>query len=350
MLDGLLAPPSKLTFASLTTALLVAFTPGCLAELEGNDPRTAPSTSAAGSANAGQSGALAGSAGTTQQPGSGGSTGTGTGGSSVASGGTSSSGGAGGSGGSGGSSTPTSGGSGFLIDGVCYPPCQDPDSVDGEGWGWENDGSCVVPGSNTANRGTQCGSVMAPPDEPPPPVSGTIGGGTCPDQSSYACPTNLYCGCQIVSALGQHKVNLTNAGASRYMLAAAMMETLDMTAASYAYGDGKWGDSFNAGVAKQNWLMMRACHTPWNGLDTEDYATSAALNSDLALDVQVFTECRSYYGSQWWAGHRAGQSGLDGTHSTDDIDRFKRAMDWTNDMLEGHFTDDVRFWVDVPAI
>jgi hypothetical protein len=133
------------------------------------------------------------------------------------------------------------------------------------------------------------------------------------------------------------------------MLASAMMETELMDATTYAYGDNKTGDSFNAGVAKQNWGMMRQCHPAWNGMSASQYATSAAMNTDRALDVQVYNQCRSYFGDRWWGGHRDGSAGLMNPN-TADIMNFKAAMDWTNSMLGGHTTDDVRFWVDVVAI
>lgn len=236
-------------------------------------------------------------------------------------------------------------GDGFRIDGVCHPPCSDASTADAEGWGWENERTCVLAGSETAARALPC-----IPEEPPIVIDGPIGGGECPPDDALVCPDGASCGCYLVEGLGVNKAALLMAGAQRYMLAAAMMETDVMDAAAYAYGDGKTGDAFNAGVAKQNWLMMRHCHPAWTGLSSSDYATGAALNTDLGLDVQVFEECRAHYGDQWWAGHRGGQSGLEGGHDQSDIDLFKGAMDWTDAMLEGHLTDDVRFWVDVTPI
>jgi hypothetical protein len=158
----------------------------------------------------------------------------------------------------------------------------------------------------------------------------------------------MSCGCYTVSGLSANKVALRNAGASQYMLASAMMET-ELMNTSYPYGDNKTGDSFNAGVAKQNWYMMRQCHSAWSNLGSGDYATSAAMNSSRSLDVQVYSECRSHFGDSWWAGHRNGASGINNPN-TQDIRNFRAATDWTNSMLSGHLTDDVRFWVDVPAI
>jgi len=158
----------------------------------------------------------------------------------------------------------------------------------------------------------------------------------------------MRCGCYRVSGLGANKAALRSAGASQYMLASAMMETERMDT-NYAFGDNKTGDSFNAGVTKQNWGMMRQCHPAWRSLSSGSYTTSAAMNSNRTLDVQVYNECRSFFGTRWWAGHRNGSSGLNNPN-TQDINNFKAAADWTNNMLNGHLTDDVRFWVSVPAI
>jgi hypothetical protein len=73
------------------------------------------------------------------------------------------------------------------------------------------------------------------------------------------------------------------------------------------------------------------------------------MNDDRALDVQVYDECRAQFGDSWWGGHRNGASGLMNPN-TQDIQNFKAAMDWTFEQLPGHETDDVRFWVSVPAI
>jgi hypothetical protein len=149
--------------------------------------------------------------------------------------------------------------------------------------------------------------------------------------------------------LGANKAALRAAGATQYMIASAMMETETMDASDYPYGDGKTNDSFNAGVCKQNWGMIRECHAAWSSLGPSSYATAAAMNTDLALDVQVYSECRSHFGDLWWAGHRNGAAGLDNPNTTD-IQNFKTAMDWTNAQIASHLCDDVRFWVDVPAI
>lgn len=184
----------------------------------------------------------------------------------------------------------------------------------------------------------------------------TVGGGTCP--SSLTCPNagngTITCGCYIVPGLGANKKAILDAGASQsaadqsyvqYLLASAMIETA-LSDTNYPLGDNKTGDSFNAGVAKQNLGMIKVCHP---AIQTTAQAT--AMNSNRALDVQVYVECRKYYGSSWWAGHRNGSSGISNPN-TPDIQNFKAGEDWTNQMIQSgnHQCDNVRFWVSLPAI
>jgi hypothetical protein len=114
-------------------------------------------------------------------------------------------------------------------------------------------------------------------------------------------------------------------------------------------GDNKTNDSFNAGVAKQNWGMIRICHPAYNNLRQQDFMTATALNGDRRLDAQVYAECRAYYGDRWWAGHRNGAAGLQNPN-TADIQRFRAGYDWTRNSLNGHLCDNTRFWVDIVAI
>lgn len=70
-----------------------------------------------------------------------------------------SSGTAGSSGASGGGDGGSGGGDGTLIGGMCRPNCADASTdPDGDGWGWENEMSCVVVGSAPYNEGTRCDS------------------------------------------------------------------------------------------------------------------------------------------------------------------------------------------------
>jgi hypothetical protein len=212
--------------------------------------------------------------------------------------------------------------------GTTYPLCTTVSS----GWGWENSKSCVGPSS--------CPKVITG-------STSTGSSGSCP--SSLSCPSGISCGCYVVSGLGTNKRAYTSAGADRRFLASAMMETEKMDT-NYAYGDNKTGDAFNAGAAKQNWGMMRQCHSAWKSLGASSYATSAAMNSNKSLDVQVYNECRSYWGDQkFFAGHRNGSSGLANPNTTD-INNFIKGYNWGYNMLSGHETDDVRFWVSIPAI
>jgi hypothetical protein len=57
-------------------------------------------------------------------------------------------------------------------------------------------------------------------------------------------------------------------------------------------------DSFNAGIAKQNWGMVRRCHPAWNALPATSFSTSTAMNTNLALDVQVFAELVGLRGAE----------------------------------------------------
>lgn len=209
-----------------------------------------------------------------------------------------------------------------------------------------NCGSCgrVCGSGQTCKAGTCTGTTTS--------SCSSTGGGTCP--RSLSCPSGMQCGCYTLSGLGVNKKAILDAGAGQpytpYMLASAMMET-EKSDTNYAYGDNKSGDSFNAGVAKQNWGMMRLCHPAWKNMAAGAYATSAAMNGDRALDATVYNECRAHYGASWWAGHRNGSSGI-ANPNTQDIKNFKAAADWTDGQIQsgGHQCDDVRFWVDVPAI
>jgi hypothetical protein len=176
-------------------------------------------------------------------------------------------------------------------------------------------------------------------------------GGKCP--ASLACPAGIGCGCYVVPGLGANKKKILDAGAglpyTSYLLASAMVETEKLDT-NYALGDNKSGDSFNAGVAKQNWGMIRTCHSAWKNLKSTDTGTAAMLNNDRVLDAQVYGECRAYYGDKWWAGHRNGVSGI-ANPNTQDIKNFKTGEDWTNTQIQnGHTCDDLRFWVNLPAI
>jgi hypothetical protein len=244
-----------------------------------------------------------------------------------------------------------------------YPNCSNASSdPDGDGWGWENNRSCkVISGSGTSGNNPICTNSSSDPDgdgwgwennqscrvaNNGTSSSGSCGTGSCP--GSLSCPSGMSCGCYTVSGLGANKQAYKNAGANRSFLASAMMETERMDT-NYAYGDNKSGDAFNAGATKQNWGMMRQCRSSWRGYGPNDYSVSAAMNNNRSLDVQVYNECRNYYGDQWFAGHRNGTSGLANPY-TQDINNFRAGYNWTYNQLAGHECDDVRFWVSIPAI
>lgn len=202
----------------------------------------------------------------------------------------------------------------------CKSASSDPD---GDGWGWENNQSCIVVSGGSSSSGAKC-------------------------PTSLQCPSGMRCGCEIVSGLGKNKQAYLDAGANLDFLASAMKETKKMDT-NYAYGDNKTGFAFNAGATKQNWRMMKQCHSIWKYYGEKDFAISAELNRSRHLDVQVYKECRAYYGDKWFAGHRWGQSGLDGKYA-EDVKRFKAAHEWTKNLLKNHQTNDVRFWVDIPPV
>jgi Stigma-specific protein, Stig1 len=230
-------------------------------------------------------------------------------------------------------------GPGTLLGQTCFPACG-PNATDltPDGYGFDLNRSCVVPGSTATIQGVPC---------VPPPATVT---GECP--RTLTCPVvngvSLPCGCTWVDGLAERKqAIMATAGASQYFVASAMLETSTLTA-DYTLGDGKTGDSFNAGICKQNWSMTRRCHPAWVGQTAAQFATSIAMNTNLALDIQVYNECRSMFGADWWSGHRAGFGSLGS--NTQDIQQFKGAMDWINGMLTTHLADDVRVWVTIQAI
>lgn len=229
-------------------------------------------------------------------------------------------------------------GNGFLLGQTCFPPCGAGAVLDGTGYGWDLLRACVVVASTPSIQGIPC---------VPPPATVT---GLCPQV--LQCPVvngaTIQCGCTWVVGLAARKqVIMATTGFSQYLLASAMLETADLTT-NYPLGDNKTGDSFNAGIAKQNWGMIRRCHPAWNAMTAGQFSTSAAMNSSLALDVQVYNECRAMFGANWWSGDRAGFGSLGA--NTPDIQVFKGGMDWINMMLTTHLADDVRVWVTVPPI
>lgn len=70
---------------------------------------------------------------------------------------------------------------GVVIDGMCYPLCTmtTTGSADAPDWGFENDASCVVPGSPTATAQACTVGQPLPPPEDLPPTAGVVIDMTC---------------------------------------------------------------------------------------------------------------------------------------------------------------------------
>ena len=237
-----------------------------------------------------------------------------------------------GSGADSGGSSGGSGGSGGGTASNGYPYCvngwaSDPD---GDGWGWENNASCIVRDS------------AADPDR----TGGGGGGG------SLTCPPNAQCGSETIAGLGARKQQVLGAGGTVLDLAVAMLETKPMLA-NYQYGDNKSGDAANFGIFKQNWLMIRSACSQFAGQAESSWNNGAALNSDLTADVNCLHQIMNHYGiDTWFAGHRNGSTGL-ANPNTSDIAAYKTAVYWIRDRLQedsANLSNDTRFWVNVPAI
>lgn len=200
-------------------------------------------------------------------------------------------------------------------------------------WGWENNASCLKSGCTSSGCTAVCSGSS----------SSSSSSGSCP--SSVSCPTSSSCGCYLVSGLSSGKSNLRNAGGSQYMVASAMMETDTMTT-NYSYCDGKSGDSCCCGVTKANYWEART-----SGCSNTGNVSSwcSGMNSSRGTDVSCWNSIRGHYGSNYWAVHRNGQSGLSNPN-TGDIRGFKAVNDWTNNNIGSHLSDNVRFWSNVVAI
>ncbi|HEX8627381.1 MAG TPA: carbohydrate-binding domain-containing protein, partial [Catenuloplanes sp.] len=136
----------------------------------------------------------------------------------------------------------------------CVNAATDPD---GDGWGWENNQSCVVRGGRVDTGGGSggtapngfpyCVNAASDPDGDGwgwennrscvvRPGSGGNGG-----SGSAACPGSATCGSYSVGGLGARKRAITAAGGDAVDLAVAMLET-DNMGTNYPYGDNKSGD------------------------------------------------------------------------------------------------------------
>lgn len=114
-----------------------------------------------------------------------------------------------------------------------------------------------------------------------------------------------------------------------------MMETEAMTQ-SYTYGDGKTGNSFNAGRAKQNYGEATA-----SGVGQGSTGNLWNYCASVGNDRNCWNAIYNHFGSNYWSSHRGGS----------DWPTFKSANDWTNSQLSnGHWTDNTRFWCNIPSI
>lgn len=166
--------------------------------------------------------------------------------------------------------------------------------------------------------------------------------------SAASCPTT--CGSYTVAGLGARKQAILNNGGNTLDMAVAMEETENMQA-NYTYGDGKTGDAANFGIFKQNWYMLRTSVPQYESYGSSAWNAGAALNSNLNWDIQCLHDGQNHYGIyNWFAGHRDGPSGLSNPGTTD-INNYRNAIYWIQSQINnGHQTDNVRFWVNIPAI
>ncbi|KIJ49239.1 hypothetical protein M422DRAFT_247043 [Sphaerobolus stellatus SS14] len=118
-------------------------------------------------------------------------------------------------------------------------------------------------------------------------------------------------GSYTVSGLGARKQQLIACGANELDIAIAMLETERMST-DYTYGDGTSSDSAN------------------------------------------FEYLADIFQGVWFAGHRDGSSGL-ANPNTQDIQNYKDAVYWIRNQVYYYnnstgMTNDIRYWVNVPAI
>ncbi|WP_034346444.1 hypothetical protein [Deinococcus misasensis] len=147
------------------------------------------------------------------------------------------------------------------------------------------------------------------------------------------------------------KQTIKNQGASQLQLVIAMAEekTLDPRNWPLGFGDGKTGDAANFGLYKMNWYMIRlAMRDMWpndtfvRSLDYDDYnklwpgtsqTIAQRINTDHAMATRILQAAMAKWSTaepkadpldprkgtanNFWAGHRCGQTGLEGRSCTD---------------------------------
>jgi hypothetical protein len=259
---------------------------------------------------------------------------------------------------------------GFSVGGTCFRGCaSEATDLDAsgavDGFGFENDASCVVGNREPALSATPCDPFVVPP-----PVNTDPNGvfirdplGVCPPADQITCPLGLprgECGCFIIPGLGARKAEVLNAavaagGVPLDFLASGSFES-ETYNTDYPLGDvfpdgrQKTGGAANFGITKMNWTMIRQCHPAYRGLTDRDYLRGIELNDDLDLEATVYRECREFFGDRWLGGHRNGIAGLNNPN-TPDIQRFVGVYDWLGEVYaDGHLTDDTRWYTNVPAI
>jgi hypothetical protein len=259
---------------------------------------------------------------------------------------------------------------GFSIDGTCFRGCtSEATDVDAtgavDGFGFENNASCVV-----GNRAPALSATPCDPNVVPPPVNTDPNGdfirdprGVCPPVDQITCPLGLpraECGCFIIPGLGARKAEVLNAAVAAGavpldFLASGSFES-ETYNTDYPFGDvfpdgrAKTGGAANFGITKMNWTMIRQCHPAYRGLNDGAYLRGAEINDDLVLEATIYRECRDFFGNRWLAGHRNGIAGLNNPNAAD-VQRFVGVYEWLGDVYgDGHLTDDTRWYTNVPAI
>lgn len=259
---------------------------------------------------------------------------------------------------------------GFLIGGTCFRGCAseatDADAAGAlDGYGFENNVSCVVGNRAPALSGTPCDPFVVPEpvntDENGVFIRDPLTG--CPPADQITCPLGLprgECGCFIIPGLGARKAEVLNAAVEAGAVPLDFLASGSFESETYntdyplgdVFPDGrqKTGGAANFGITKMNWTMIRQCHPAYRGLNDGDYLRGIELNDDLLLEATVYRECREFFGDRWLAGHRNGVAGLNNPN-TADIQRFVGVYEWLGEVYsDGHLTDDTRWYTNVPAI
>ena len=235
--------------------------------------------------------------------------------------------------------------------GISYPTCTLSTTKPGwDGWGREDSRPCrVVPTLSTASGTPAAPNPTASPSTPTAP---TLAASSVTPTPTTACPARTSCGSYPVSGLGSRKQEILNAGGTTLDIAIAMLESRNM-GTDYAYGDSKANDAANFGIFKQNWGMLRTTCPYFQRQSQGQWNNGAVLNNNLNADIACRQQSQAYYGlDRWFAGHRYGARGLDNPN-TADIRAYRDAVYWIKGQIDSNpanLSNDIRFWVRVPAI